>query len=127
MPPFRVRIFALRTALLSKATFSIARSNQSKTTWTSGRRLASTREVHGTMNFSTGACKRVTVRIEELRSFIDRGTPVPLGLQGDGNTGNHQVVAVGYDMGRYRGDLGAFETDFKIFIYDPNHPHQTMT
>lgn len=65
-------------------------------------------------------------RIQELRSFIDRGTPVPLGLQGDGNTGNHQVVAIGYDMGRYKGDLGAFETDFKIFIYDPNYPNQTM-
>jgi hypothetical protein len=66
-------------------------------------------------------------RIDELRSFIDKGTPVPLGLQGDGNTGNHQVVAIGYDMGRYKGDLGAFETDFKIFIYDPNHPNKTMT
>jgi len=66
-------------------------------------------------------------RIEELRSFIDKATPVPLGLQGDGNTGNHQVVAIGYDMGRYKGDLGAFETDFKIFIYDPNYPNQSMT
>lgn len=66
-------------------------------------------------------------RLEELRSFLDNGTPVPLGLQGDGNTGTHQVVAIGYDMGRYKGDLGAFETDLKLFIYDPNHPNQTMT
>ena len=66
-------------------------------------------------------------RLEELRSFLDNGTPVPLGLQGEGKTGTHQVVAIGYDMGRYKGDLGAFETDFKIFIYDPNHPNQTMT
>jgi hypothetical protein len=66
-------------------------------------------------------------RIQELKSYIDRGVPVPLGLQGDGGTGNHQVVAIGYDMGRYQGDLGAYETDFKIFIYDPNHPNQTMT
>ncbi len=66
-------------------------------------------------------------RLEELRSFLDNGTPVPLGLQGDGNTGTHQVVAIGYDMGRYKGDLGAFESDLKIFIYDPNHPNQTMT
>lgn len=66
-------------------------------------------------------------RLEELRSFLDKGTPVPLGLQGDGNTGTHQVVAIGYDMGRYKGDLGAFESDLKIFLYDPNHPNQTMT
>jgi hypothetical protein len=66
-------------------------------------------------------------RLEELRSFLDNGTPVPLGLQGDGKTGTHQVVAIGYDLGRYKGDLGAFESDFKIFIYDPNHPNQTMT
>jgi hypothetical protein len=66
-------------------------------------------------------------RLEELRSFLDNGTPAPLGLQGDGKTGTHQVVAIGYDMGRYKGDLGAYESDFKIFIYDPNHPNQTMT
>jgi hypothetical protein len=66
-------------------------------------------------------------RLEELRSFLDSGTPVPLGLQGEGNTGTHQVVAIGYDMGRYKGDLGAFESDLKIFLYDPNHPNQTMT
>ena len=66
-------------------------------------------------------------RLEELRSFLDKGTPVPLGLQGEGQTGTHQVVAIGYDMGRYKGDLGAFESDLKIFLYDPNHPNQTMT
>jgi hypothetical protein len=66
-------------------------------------------------------------RLQELRSFLDNGTPVPLGLQGDGNTGTHQVVAIGYDMGRYKGDLGAFESDLKIYLYDPNHPNQTMT
>jgi hypothetical protein len=66
-------------------------------------------------------------RLQELRSFLDNGTPVPLGLQGEGKTGTHQVVAIGYDMGRYKGDLGEFETDLKIFIYDPNHPNQTMT
>ncbi|HEX9223897.1 MAG TPA: hypothetical protein VF860_11235 [Candidatus Acidoferrales bacterium] len=65
-------------------------------------------------------------RIEELKSFIDRGMPVPLGLKAD-KGGDHQVLAIGYDMGRYRGDLGAFESDFKIFIYDSNHPNRTMT
>src|SRR5262245_18855197 len=35
-------------------------------------------------------------------------------------SGDHQVLAIGYDMGRYKGDL-------KIFVYDPNHPNKTMT
>ncbi len=65
-------------------------------------------------------------RIEELRSFIDGGMPVPLGLKSHSG-GDHQVLAIGYDMGRYRGDLGANEGDFKIFIYDSNHPNRTMT
>ncbi len=68
-------------------------------------------------------------RLEELRSKIDRGQPVPLGMQnydGDG-PGNHQVVAIGYDMGRYRGDLNEHKEDLKIFVYDPNHPGATRT
>src|SRR5262249_574452 len=65
-------------------------------------------------------------RLEELRSFIDRGMPVPLGLKAD-HGGDHQVLAIGYDMGRYRGDLGAFQGDLKIFVYDSNHPGRTMT
>jgi hypothetical protein len=69
-------------------------------------------------------------RLQELRSKIDRGQPVPLGLQsygGDGRPGNHQVLAIGYDMGRYRGDLKSYKTDLKIYIYDPNYPNRTMT
>lgn len=74
-------------------------------------------------------------RLGELKSKIDRGEPVPLGLQacgGDcgcpgGCPGSHQVLAIGYDMGRYTGDLGANIEDVSIFIYDPNHPNQTMT
>lgn len=65
-------------------------------------------------------------RIEELRSFIDRGMPVPLGLKAD-KGGDHQVLAVGYDMGGYRGDLGANAANFRIFVYDSNHPNKTMT
>ena len=30
-------------------------------------------------------------------------------------------------MGRYRGDLGRFQNDLKIFIYDPNFPGQVKT
>ncbi|GAA1108134.1 hypothetical protein [Kitasatospora arboriphila] len=69
-------------------------------------------------------------RLQELQRSIDAGRPVPLGLFKAGNGGagpHHQVVAIGYDLGRYRGDLGAFKEDLKIFIYDPNHPGQTVT
>lgn len=66
-------------------------------------------------------------RIAELKSFIDQGKPVPLGLQGAGSTGNHYVIAIGYDMGRYQGDLGAYQQDFKIFVIDPNYPNEIKT
>ena len=75
-------------------------------------------------------------RLGELQSRIDRGEPVPLGLQDCGNDcacpsgkcpGNHQVLAIGYEMGRYKGDLGANIEDLSIFVYDPNYPNRTMT
>ena len=65
-------------------------------------------------------------RIEELRSFIDRGMPVPIGLKSNSG-GDHQVLAIGYDMGGYKGDLGANAANFKIFVYDSNHPLRMMT
>lgn len=68
-------------------------------------------------------------RMTELKRFIDAGKPVPLGLRscGDSCKGDHQVLAIGYDFGRYKGDLGANQTDMKIRIYDPNYPGRTMT
>ena len=66
-------------------------------------------------------------RLEELRSFIDRRTPVVIDLQGDGSTGNHQVVAIGYNLGRYKGDLKDFKEELKIFVYDPNYPRSVRT
>lgn len=70
-------------------------------------------------------------RLQELRELIDRGEPVPLGLRyhagHDDRPGDHQVLAIGYTMGRYRGDLGANQTDLRIYVYDPNRPNQTMT
>ncbi|MFN8250955.1 MAG: hypothetical protein U0V75_03655 [Ferruginibacter sp.] len=69
-------------------------------------------------------------RIQELKESIDKGNPAPLGLfiAGDGGfRAHHQVLAIGYDMGRYKGDLGEYKEDFKIFIYDPNYPNSTMT
>lgn len=66
-------------------------------------------------------------RLQELRAKIDRGHPVPLGLwHYDGHAGgDHQVLAIGYDTGRYTGDLGRYREDLKIFVYDPNHPNET--
>ncbi len=30
-------------------------------------------------------------------------------------------------MGRYKGDLGEYKEDFKLYIYDPNHPNAIVT
>jgi hypothetical protein len=69
-------------------------------------------------------------RLQELRTEIDAGRPAALGLfaAGDGGFSNHhhQVIAIGYDLGRYTGDLGAHKEDLRIFICDPNFPQQTM-
>jgi len=65
-------------------------------------------------------------RLQELRSYLDKGKPVVLGLWGvDG--GKHQVLAIGYDVGRYKGRFGKHQEDFKIFIYDPNYQNQVVT
>ncbi|MFE0201144.1 hypothetical protein ACFW0I_36150, partial [[Kitasatospora] papulosa] len=69
-------------------------------------------------------------RLEELREAIDAGTPVPLGLykqDADIFGPHHQVVAVGYELGRYTGDLTNHKEDMKIFVYDPDFPGRTMT
>lgn len=67
-------------------------------------------------------------RLEELKKEIDRGNPVPLGLfkPGEGGGGpHHQVLAIGYNGGRYKGDLGDFKEDLEIMVYDPNFPGVT--
>lgn len=69
-------------------------------------------------------------RLQELKTEIDKGNPVPLGLfkPGDGGAGpHHQVLAIGYKGGRYKGDLGDFKEDLEILVYDPNHPGETRT
>jgi hypothetical protein len=84
--------------------------------------------VRNTEFFNWGLQAGTGGRITELRALIDAGKPAVLGLHAaDGNTGNHQVVAVGYDLGRYKGDLGAYKSDFKIFLYDPNYPGKLVT
>lgn len=64
-----------------------------------------------------------------LRSYIDRGVPVTLGLKGsEGNLSqSHQVLAIGYDVGRYLGDLGQNKEDVKIYVFDPNFPNMINT
>ncbi len=66
-------------------------------------------------------------RLEELRSFIDAGKPVPLGLYRYGSSDlmdgtHHAVLAIGYKMGRYKGDLKEHKKDLRIMVYDPNKP-----
>ena len=77
--------------------------------------------------FNWGISAKSGERIDELKQLIDPGIPAVLDLQGDGSEGNHQVIAIGYDMGRYKGDLGAYAGDFKIFICDPNYPGEVRT
>lgn len=64
-------------------------------------------------------------RLGELIDNIDDGRAVPLGLrycdEGD-CSGDHMVVAYGYELGRYFGTLDSTVNDIKIYIYDPNHP-----
>lgn len=69
-------------------------------------------------------------RLQELKSFIDRDMPVPIGLEAVGSGGlgaNHQVLAIGYDCGRYQGTGGAFQEDFKLYCYNPNYPNEICT
>ena len=67
-------------------------------------------------------------QLGRLMSYIDRGEPVVIGLSscGSGCKGDHQVLAIGYQLGRYKGDLGAYIEDLTIFVCDPNHPEAIM-
>jgi len=66
--------------------------------------------------------------IDQLRQFIDQGKPCILGLQSDnGGSGNHQVIAYGYNMGRYQGDYGPYLSDFEIYVCDPEYPKTKRT
>jgi len=65
-------------------------------------------------------------RLQELKTEIDMGNPVPIGLFRGGNGGmnaHHQVLAIGYKGGRYKGDLGDYQEDLEISVYDPNFPN----
>lgn len=65
-------------------------------------------------------------RIQELKLGINNGQPISLGLfrEGSGGTAPHHVVlAIGYNMGSYSGDLNdnkANKESFRIYVYNPN-------
>lgn len=75
--------------------------------------------------FNWGIENKRGSRINELRSYIDRGVPVPLGMQSVGeeesDPGNHQILAIGYDFGSAQ-DIanGSYKRKMKIYVYDPN-------
>lgn len=59
-------------------------------------------------------------RLGELMSKIDKGEPVPLGLKSSNGPGDHQVLAIGYDLGGYKGDVNTKAEEVTLYIYDPN-------
>lgn len=69
-------------------------------------------------------------RLFELKREIDAGRPVPIGLPACGGTcvgGDHQVLAIGYDIGSYNGDPSSPSArDVRILVYDPNFPGEMM-
>jgi hypothetical protein len=73
-------------------------------------------------------------RLEELKNAIDVGRSVPIGLFGGevpsingGSGGNHVVLAIGYTLGRYRGDFNGHPGEYKIFAYNPNEGNKITT
>jgi hypothetical protein len=69
-------------------------------------------------------------RLQELKTYIDNGIPVPIGLfsAADGRSRPYnQVLAIGYDCGRYQGTLGDYSEDFKIYCYNPEFPDMIST
>lgn len=74
-----------------------------------------------------------------LMTYINKGEPVPIHLVscGDNCTGNHCVLAIGYQLGRYNGNpissqsgsttvANTLISDLVIFVYDPNKPGEIM-
>jgi uncharacterized protein YjbI with pentapeptide repeats len=64
-------------------------------------------------------------KMQRVKSSLDAGKPVPLMLYNQTNLfAHHSVLAIGYSMERYLGDLGNFKEDFKLYVYDPNFPEE---
>ena len=67
-------------------------------------------------------------RLQELRQSIDAGRPVPINLFHPSDMSkHHQVLAFGYDLRGYTGDLKAGREKLQIFVYDPNYPGEMRT
>lgn len=73
-------------------------------------------------------------RLEQVKNSIDAGISRPIGLFGGGVRGldnsdgsRHVVLAMGYTLGRYRGDFTGYMGDYKIFCWDPNMRNQMVT
>lgn len=66
-------------------------------------------------------------QLANLINSINSGKPVALGLLScdEGCSGGHWVLAIGYDLGQYRTNLGPHQEDIKIYVYDPNFPRET--
>lgn len=66
-------------------------------------------------------------RLRDIMFYVNRNQPMPMGLMGAGgpnNGGEHQVLIIGYDLGRYKVNLGAYQSDVKIYTYNPNYPNK---
>ena len=64
-------------------------------------------------------------KMQRVKSSIDAGKPISLMLYNQTNLfAHHSVLAIGYSMERYLGDLGNFKEDFKLYVYDPNFPEE---
>jgi hypothetical protein len=100
-----------------------------------GEWLADAAHVRASEFFRWGLQGFAGGRLQELRQALDRGRPVPLGLlnHAQGTPGTHQVLAIGYKLGRFSGTdrdakwFGDHPEDLEILIYDPNFKNKTMT
>ncbi|WP_027395050.1 RICIN domain-containing protein [Aquimarina latercula] len=67
-------------------------------------------------------------RFFELKRRVDQNKTIPLGLFNVHNdpVKHHQVLAIGYNLGRYKGfaENDPHKKEVRIFIYDPNYPNK---
>lgn len=61
-----------------------------------------------------------------LRACLDQGRPVPLGLKAERGM-SHQVLAIGYDLGRHQADGDGHQDEVRVVLCDPNFPGRTRT
>ncbi len=67
-------------------------------------------------------------KMQRVKAAIDAGYPVPIMLFNATNLlAHHSVLAIGYSLDRYAGDLGNHKEDFQLYVYDPNHPEKIQT